>query len=275
MRLSGLALAAALLLAAAATAQQPPPQLSGAPTPPPAVTPAAPADPALDAHLRRWEQEAQKFQTLALGLEQVHKDNAVGVVNQYTGMAYFMKTGTGANARNMVLLETYGKDARGNKVLAEKFVCTGNFFYLFNSQAKEIQAHELPRSAPGAMPDDNFLGMFGLRAEEAKRRYNITFQNEDATYIYIGIKPRFPRDKAEFVEARVVLNKSTFLPVQLWYKQPNNSEVVWSIRSAFVNKPMKQEWFDKPEPPPGWKFVKVAPEADAVPTRTFRNSGTP
>jgi TIGR03009 family protein len=271
MRLSRPALAATLLLATTVRAQQPPPRLSSSPTPPAPVAPAAPADPALDAHLRRWEQEAQKFQTLALRLERVDKDNVLGTVRQYTGMAYFMKTGTGASARNMVLLETFGQD----KALAEKFVCTGNFFYLFNTAAKEISAHELPRAAPGAMPDDNFLGMFGLRAEEAKRRYNITFQNEDATYIYIGIKPRFPRDKEDFVEARVVLNKSTFLPVQLSYRQSNNSEVVWSIRSAYVNKQLDQKWFDKPETPPGWKFVKVRPEDSVPPAKVIRNSGTP
>jgi hypothetical protein len=37
---------------------------------------------------------------------------------------------------------------------------------------------------------------------------------------------------------------------------------------------MKQEWFDKPPVPPGWKFSKIAADADAAP-KVFRNSGTP
>jgi TIGR03009 family protein len=274
MRPFGLALAGALAVAAAAPAQQSPPRLPAAPAP--AAPAPTPSDPALDGYLQRWEQEMRNFQTLALTLERIDKDNVTQSVTKFAGNAYFMKAGSGPSARNLVLLETYRVAPNGAKELAEKFVCTGTFFYLLSPSTKEVQARELPRGGPGAMPDDNFLGMFGLRAAEAKRRYVLKKLNEDQYYVYVGVQPRFPRDMAEFEQARVVLDKRTFLPVQIWYRSPNKSESAWNMPPAQAQKNarLRQDMFDKPETPKGWKFVKVNPDADAQPT-VIRNSGAP
>ena len=114
--------------------------------------------------------------------------------------------------------------AKASNDISEKFVCTGTYFYLFNPEQKEIQARELPRPTPGAMPDDNFLGMFGLRVEDAKRRYNLKLAKQDDFYIYIDILPRFRRDQAEFEWARIVLNKSNFVPATAAvHVQPGNN----------------------------------------------------
>jgi TIGR03009 family protein len=274
MRLSGLALACTLLGAATAPAQQPPPRLPAAS--PPAASPApapVPVDPVLDGYLRRWEQEMQRFQTLAVEFNRVDRDKVTRSDAKYNGRAYFMKTGTGPSARNLVLLETYRE---GSKEIAEKFVCSGTFFYLYSPSAKEIQAREIPRTGPGSVPDDNFLGMFGLRAEEAKRRYVLKLAKEDANYVYVDVLPRFARDQAEFDQAQVVLYKKTFIPVQIWYQQKGQSESVWSIdtRKVHVNAQMDQRWFDQPQTPPGWKFIRIPPDADAKPT-VIRNSGAP
>jgi TIGR03009 family protein len=271
MRLSGLALVASLALAAASVAQDAPPRLSSSPAPPAAAP--TPADPVLDGVLRRWEQEMQRFQTLALKLSRIDEDKTLHIVTKYTGFAYFMKTGSGPTARNLVLLQT---SREGSNEIAEKFVCTGTFFYLFNPSTKEIQARELPRGGPGAMADDNVLGMFGVRAEEARRRYNLKLTKQDDYYIYIEIVPRFRRDQEEFKWARIVLDKRNFLPRQLQYLQPNNDQVVWDFpdKDVQVNVKMDQRWFDRPETPKGWKFVTIRPDADAPP-KIYRNSGTP
>jgi TIGR03009 family protein len=271
MRLSGVALAAFLVLAADAAAQQAPPQLPAGSAPAaPAIQP-PPANPELDGYLNRWEQEMQGFRTLALTLARVDEDKVLRSVSAYDGIAYFMKTGSGASARNLILLQTSPK---GSKELADKFVCSGTYLYYFDRGAREVQARELPRSRPGAMPDDNFLGMFGLRADEAKRRYSLTLSKADANFIYIEVQPRFPRDKEDFERAQIVLNRKTFMPARLWYRQPNKTEVSWDIVNSQVNGRMDQRWFDKPETPPGWKFRTIAPDAEAMP-RTIRNSSAP
>jgi TIGR03009 family protein len=273
MRLSGLALAAALALAGTAAAQQAqvaPPRLPAAQPDVPAVPP-TPPDPILDGYLRRWEREMQSFQTLALQLNRIEEDTVTKSVSKFNGIAYFMKVGSGTSARNLALLQT-SRD--GSKDVFEKFICTGTFFYIVNPERKEIQAVELRRSGPGAMPDDNFLGMFGLRVDEAKHRYNLTLAKQDDYYLYIDIKPRLRRDQEEFEWARVVLNKSNFVPRQLQYRAPNKTQVVWDFPSAQVNRKMDQSWFDKPATPTGWKFVPIRPDADAPP-KVYRNSGAP
>jgi TIGR03009 family protein len=273
MRLSGLALAAALALAASAAAQQQaPPQLPRASAAPVTSAPQpASIDPALEGYLRRWEQEMQRYRTLQLDFQRIDEDKTLRSVTKYNGNAYFMKTGTGPTARNLVLLQTA---LEGSKEIAEKYVCSGTYFYMFNRDAKEVVARELPKAAPGAMPDDNFLGMFGLRSEEAKRRYDLKLGAQDDKFIYINIRPRLRRDQEEFEMARIVLTKDTFVPRQLWYRQPNKTEVVWDIQRTQVDGKMDQRWFDQPATPAGWKFRKIAADADAPP-KIIRNSGNP
>jgi TIGR03009 family protein len=271
MRLSALSIAACFALTTMAVGQQSPPQLPQGPAnAPPAVQYVRP-DPELDAYLLRWEQQMRNFKTLALTLFRVDEDKVLKSVTRYNGIAYFMKDGAGPSARNMILLQT---SPEGSKELADKFVCTGTYLYYFDRGAKEVQARELPRSTPGAMPDDNFLGMFGLRAEEAKRRYILKLEKTDANYIYINIHPRFARDKEDFEVAQIVLSKDNFVPRRLWYQQPNKTVVNWDIVKAQLDGTMNQRWFDQPETPPGWKFRKIQPEADAPP-KIIRNSGAP
>ncbi len=275
MRLSGLALAATLMTAAAAFGQQSPPQLTPAAPPPAATAPApAPLDPALESYLRRWEQEMAKVTSLGARVEQIQIDKVLKAPSKTEGIAYYMKVGTGPSARNLALLEMHPV---GSKEIAMKFICTGTFIYEFAPGTREVRAHEMPKARPGQASDDNLLGfMFGMKAEEAQRRYGLKLDKEDQYYVYVSVVPRFPQDKADFQQARLVLNKATFLPVQLWFREPNGNEVTWVIppHQVAVGMKMDQRWFDRPETPPGWKFVKVPPEADAPP-KIIRNSGTP
>ena len=60
-------------------------------------------------------------------------------------------------------------------------------------QNKEILAYQVPPPKPGQVADDNcFSLLFGMKAEEAKRRYVLQLDRpEDPYYYYINILPRF------------------------------------------------------------------------------------
>ncbi|HZY88252.1 MAG TPA: TIGR03009 domain-containing protein [Gemmataceae bacterium] len=258
MRRYGQALAVALLTALAASAQQTAP-----PTPPPA---AAPAPAKLDEYLRRWEQEMAKVETLAAQLNRTDKDKTFDRTVKLTGYAQYLRAGKGPTALNLAMLEMRPE---GKNEIAEKVICTGTFLYQFKPAEKVIQAVELPRPKPGVVADDNMLSfLLGMKAEDAKRRYDLKLAKEDQFYIYVDVAPRDPKDKVEFQRARIVLNKDSFLPRQLWFENPNNSEVTWDIPRVQTGVPLKREAFDAPQAPPGWKLVPVARQD--VPPRVAR-----
>jgi TIGR03009 family protein len=255
MRRLSVALAALVLSAGVARAQQ---------QQPPAAAPADPAAAqALDRHLLRWEQEMQRVQTLAAVLNRIEKDKTFETVQKYSGYAQYLKAGAGPTALNLAMLEMRHE---GKSDIAEKFICTGTFLYQFLPAQKEIRAYELPKPRPGQVAEDNFLTfLFGLKAAEAKRRYDLRLVKEDQWYVYVEINPRAPQDRADFQRARLVLNKDNFLPRQLWFEQPNGSEVTWDIPRIQVNAALNRADFDKPRTPPGWRLTEVPRSGDVKP----------
>ncbi len=146
----------------------------------------------------------------------------------------------------------------GKPDFAEKIICTGTYLYKFEPPQKEIRAYELPRPTPGQVADNNFMSfMFGMKAEEAKKRYTLTLAKEDKWYIYVDVAPRFAADKNEFARARLVLNRDSFLPRQLWFEHANGNEITWDIPQLRSGVSIDRRSFDAPKPPPGWKLVPV------------------
>jgi TIGR03009 family protein len=259
MRPYGLVLTAGLLAAIPAGAQTPP-----ASTTPPAVKPpAAPAVTPLDRYLLRWEEEMRKVQTMAAQLNRTDKDKSFDSVKKYVGFAQYMKVGTGPSAVNKALLEL---KQEGKTEIADKFVCTGTFLYRFVPATKSLEVYELPKPKPGQVADENFITLLlGMKADEAKRRYILSLAKEDKWYVYVDVAPRFPADKADFKRARLVLNKDSFLPRQLWFEHPNGNEVTWDIPRMQTGVVLAAKNFDAPATPTGWKMIKVERAAPAPP----------
>jgi TIGR03009 family protein len=260
MRLYGLVLAAVVLTAVPMSAQTPPGTPPGAA---PGTPGAAAASAKLDGYLLRWEQEMRKVQTLSAALNRIDKDKVADVTRKLTGYALYMKAGSGGpTTLNLALLEL---KEEGRSDIYEKFICTGTYLYQFVPASKEIRAYEIPKPKPGQVSDDNFLSfLFGMKAEEARRRYNLTMAKEDTWYIYVDVVARDPADKHDFSRARLVLNKDSFLPRQLWFEHPNGNETTWDIPTLKPGVVPDRRVFDAPKAPPGWKIVPVPREPAAV-----------
>ena len=196
----------------------------------------------------------KNVETLGAQLTRIDKDPTFDSVQKLTGTAYYMKAGTGPTAQNLALLEL---KLEGQKEPKEKFICTGTYIYQFLPDQKEIRYYELPKPKPGQVVEDNNLLslLFGMKAEDAKRRYELKLAKEDTYYIYVDISPRSPADKADFQHARLILNKSNYLPRQLWFEHANRSEVMWDIPNLQVGMALDRRSFDAPKAPAGWKLV--------------------
>jgi TIGR03009 family protein len=245
MRPYGLVLAALLLAGRLASAQQTP---AAPPASPPAVE-----DKVLDGHLHKWEEKMKDVTMLAAQLVRIDKDRTFEQTTKLVGEAYYMKDGKGPTALNLAILELRPE---GKREFQERYVCTGDYIYDFKPAQKEIRYYEVPKPKPGQVADDNLLSLlFGMKAEEAQRRYALRLAKEDQYYIYVDIAPRSAADRSDFQRARLVLNKTTFMPRQLWFEHANGNEVMWDIPNLRTDIKLERRSFDAPKAPAGWKLV--------------------
>ncbi len=248
MRYGWLTLAGLLLLTPGLRAQQAAP---------------APGQARLDVLLQSWEDRMRSVQTIEAQCTRTTIDKTWQTADVFEGTAKYMKP-------NLARLDMAKKNRPDTY---ERYLCTGTFLYEYVPANRVIRIHELPTPKPGQVADDNFLSfLFGMKAEEAKRRYDLRLAKEDQWYVYIEIQPRFPADKADFHKARLVLLNNTFLPRQLWFEQPNGNEITWDIpkiESGAAAKVQRTDFAPPSAPPTGWTFQRV-PKQDAVPPRVVR-----
>lgn len=249
MRFSWMALAG-LVLATPVQAQQPP----AGQNPPVAAQPNNAAQ--LDMLLNRWEQEMKRIETLSAELNRTTVDKVYQGTEVFTGTAKYMKP-------NLAILEMKHQKKAD---IYEKYICSGTFLYEWVPASKVVRAHELPPPKEGQVGDDNFLSfLFGMKADEAKKRYDLKVLKEDQHYYYVQIFPRTAADKADFQEARLALNKSSFLPREVRFTQPNGNEITWDIPRIQAGVKLTREDFAPPQNlPQGWNLVRM-PRADAAP----------
>src|SRR6266852_881386 len=214
MRNSCLALLGVLLLCTALRGQQPTV----------ASPPAAPLDPnnRLDALLMQWEAKMKSVQTLKATVRRERVDQVFKTRDTFAGEAKYMKP-------NLAMLDLRRQDRQD---IWEKYICTGTYLYEYNLANREIRYHELPPPKPGQVADDNFLSfLFGMKAEEAKRRYDLKLigDGKDKYYHYMEILPRFPADRADFEKAQLVLTQNTMMPRRLTFIEPNGNQITWDI----------------------------------------------
>lgn len=264
MRYSWLALGGLLAWQTLAAAQPPAQTPPATPGPPPAA--AAPLDPAhdpLDAVLLNWEAAMKRVDTLqAPNCSRVENLKTFQITKTYLGIAKYMRP-------NMGLLYMSQKDKPDS---FEEIVVNGSNLYQYLPQQKEIQAHRLP-ATQAAMGDDSFLSfLFGMKAAEAKARYDLKLLNTDQYYYYVGVTPRRDEDKVDFRAARLVLNKDSLMPRQLWFEKPNGDTVTWDFPKIEVGIRLNPNEFSKPAVPSGWKLVDVPVREQTPPARVIRQN---
>ncbi len=235
------------------------PVFAAAQTPAPAPT----KEQMLDYVLRAWEQSMTQLNSFALDVRRTTTDKTFGGVEAYDGWAKFLKSGGGQPSRALLYMEK-----KGDKTKYEKFLYTGTYLYEYVPATKVLRVHDVPQPKAGQPGiEDNILGLlFGMKADDAKRRYQMTWvpdpKHNNKFYHYLQILPRTPQDKADFTEARLVLTAGTFLPRQVWYHQPNGNEVTWDFDKVNVNVKIALDTFAPPQTlEKGWRVERIQPTA--------------
>jgi len=259
MRQCCLSFAGLLLIASWIHAQQPPPQQAVAAK--------------LDEVLEKWEKSMTGMQSMTVYCKRTTLDKTFNSKDEYQGLAKLLKSNVPnqpcRGSLEMYKMEPDPKDktkmqARGD--VYEKYVCSGTFLYEFAPASKVIRVHEMAPK-PGQATGDNFFDfLFGMKAKEVKDRYQMVYvpAQDNNVWHYVRILPKAAADKAEFSEARLVLSATTFLPRQLWFQQPNGSEVTWDLPKVISNpEDVRATDFGQPALPNGWQFVRAPRDPQA------------
>lgn len=243
MRKTCLALLAVGVLGSAVPAQTP--TAPGA-APPPAAAPDATRND-LDKYLDRWEDAMKTVKSLAVACTRTEIDPTYKTRRSYTGTIHFLKP------TNFF----WHMAVKDKPTEYERYICTGTYIYQYIPTEKQIKYYPAPKTtADGKLTDDNSLAfLFGMKAAEAKARYDLKLHNVDQNYVYIDVISKNAVDRADFIKARLVLNKDSFLPRQLWFETPNAGEILWDLTTIKPNVPMNQEIFAAPQTPKDWKLV--------------------
>jgi TIGR03009 family protein len=245
MRKYCLAFPVLLLAAAAVHAQQQP------------VAPSAQELLKLDEVLLNWEKSMTDIRSLVVFIKRTSADKVFRTNEVYEGTAKFVKGAAGQTPRASLDLQNKNQPA-----VYEKLICTGTYVYEFAPREKVIRIHQLPPPKPGQIADDNFLSfLFGMKAVDAKKRYKLTYVPplpNDKYYYYLKVESVALSDKREFSEARLTLWNNTFLPRQLWFRQPNGNEVTWDFPRVVNGADIRVTEFAQPAlPAPDWRYVTV------------------
>jgi hypothetical protein len=159
------------------------------------------------------------------------------------------------------------RDDKGQ--LTELFVWNGTALYMAKFQKKETEifeasctpdSEEAKQQKQGLDAIRNWsAGYFvGLPIDEVKTWYYFQLEQEDKDWIYLKVLPRTSSFKASYERMRVILDPETFRIGQIWFEQPNHSEVILDFEEPNKEKqpiteeallqdfPKKQVRFPKP-----------------------------
>jgi TIGR03009 family protein len=220
-------------------------------------------DDPLDVALLRWQKAIDKIATASCKLTQTNKDVTFKLTTVFEGSFKYMKP-------KQWILELQRKDKADAQ---EKSLRNGATLYRFEHCRKEIHEFGLSKDdefkleLPGTLvffqqllDHGGYFGFLtGMKPEEAKRRYNLAVtkgKEKDPYYIYMDISPRREADKADFLVARLVLNKETHLPRQFWLRHPNGDETTWDIPKIETGVEFTADDF-KLTVPKGWRLKKL------------------
>lgn len=256
-------IAAASTRAQTAPASEPPREQASARGGTPAQAP--PPDPArLEWLLTKWEQQSAKLKTLDVSILRIDDAPAWGDKDYYEGRALFKSPNLAFIDFRRIKVENKKpvRDPKDPKKWVstpyERIICTGDEVWQYSSDTQQIFIFPLEKDEQKKAVEEGPLPfLFNMKAEDAKKRYQMTLMSEDQKSFGVSIKPRLKEDKESFSLAFVNLDRTYLLPVRIVMLSPDGkSSKDFRLGPMFPNKSVNDGNFQgKPLGPP-WKVVR-------------------
>ena len=197
----------------------------------------------LDVLLRGWENETSGMRDIYCKFQLENLEEVFDKRTIEYGEAWGVKPHYGR-------LDLH--DSQGNR---QVFIATGKEVYHYDFQNKQIIIHKFPEGSEGQMMLPAMTFVFGMSAEQAKRKYQLQLYGEDKTHFYLRATPRMRAEKQDFKFAKLVFNKTTHFPEQMLIVLPGSKQQRWIFTRVQKNVNLTRESL-RPQPAPrGWKQI--------------------
>jgi TIGR03009 family protein len=236
-----------------------------APAPAPARA-ARPIDPAeMDVLLRKWERQSALLKTLDVTILRIDDAPAWGDKEYYEGRALFKSPNLAFIDFSKIKLDEKKKPIRDPRKKNgwvsspyERIICTGTEVWQYTSDTQQIFVFPLGEDEQKKAVEEGPLPfLFNMRADDARKRYQMTLISDDAKGYGVKIKPKLKEDKESFSVAFVNLDRKYLLPLRIYMISPDGkSSKDFQLGPMYPNRPVNARNFEgKPLGPP-WKLVR-------------------
>jgi TIGR03009 family protein len=215
-------------------------------------------DPRLEQLLKRWEQQSSQLKTLDIMLTRRDRSAAWGdedfegrVMLQSPNLAWldFSK-----------LVPNEADPKKKKLVHEERIICTGNEVWQYKSDTKQIFIFPLVGGAQQrALEEGPLPFLFNMKADDAKRRYQMALTNEDKTSYVIRVIPRLEVDQQAFSKALIQLNREKFLPTRIFLYSPDgksSKDFIIPLETVKENVALAPVNFIGKDPGKPWQLVR-------------------
>ena len=210
--------------------------------------------PALEKLLKEWEAASAKITTLSGEHKRIVRNEVFGIEKWAKGEFFYESPDKGRI--DLAGIEPKGATSRKKKADGKPYVvqadipsiwiCNGKSVFNIIEAKKEYERFDLPEDMQGKNIIHGPLPfLFGMKAEEAKKRFDLSFVDEEASdknndkVVWIRARPRQLMDRDNFQEARIILDRKKFLPHFVQLIDPSgNVETIYEFPAdkLVVNK---------------------------------------
>jgi len=194
-----------------------------------------PVTPELLTVLQDWERESGKIETLAGVHERFVYNTVFEVERRSTGEFFYENPDKGrinikgAQPPNPAINpQKIGASGQPFKVEADRdeiWICTGQEIVSANPLDKTFEAFPLPPQMRGKNIINGPLPfLFGMQADEARRRFHLKLAKNTDDQAWIMAIPRTQNDSNNFSRATIILDKSRYLPFAVQLIDPAGSQ---------------------------------------------------
>ncbi len=221
--------------------------------------------------LELWEKKSTELSSLDVKILRIDQNPAWDELEYYEGRALFKSPNLAFIDFNKIKQDEKKKPQRDPQnpknwlsVPFERIVCTGNEVWQYKSDTQQIFIFPLGKDQKQKAIEQGPLPfLFNMRADDARRRYEMRLISEDENGYGISITPKLDEDRESFSIAYVNLDRSYLLPVRILMRSPDGkSQKEFRLGPISPNKKVNVKNFEgKPLGSP-WKIVRNPGGAD-------------